>query len=62
MPGAADPEKINELLMGRGKLAFYIVDSDASSKLTSYLAQNPLGVDDKTLTVADSRPSSPRAS
>jgi preprotein translocase subunit SecD len=54
MPGAADPEKINELLMGRGNLGFYIVDSDATSKLTSYLAQNPLGVDDKTLTVADS--------
>jgi preprotein translocase subunit SecD len=54
MPGAADPEKINEILMGRGNLAFYIVDSDATSKLASYLAQNPLGVDDKTMTVADS--------
>ena len=53
MPGAADPEKINEILMGRGKLAFHIVDSDASSKLATYLEKNPLGVDDKTLTVAD---------
>ena len=53
MPGAADPEKINELLMGRGKLAFHIVDDKATAALASYLETNPLGVDDKTLTVAD---------
>jgi preprotein translocase subunit SecD len=53
MPGAADPEKINELLMGRGRLAFHMVDDAATSKLSSYLQSNPLGVDDKTLTVAD---------
>ena len=53
MPGAADPEKINELLMGRGKLAFHIVDDAATAKLATYLEANPLGVDDKTLTVAD---------
>ena len=53
MPGAADPEKINELLMGRGRLAFHMVDDAATSKLASYLQSNPLGVDDKTLTVMD---------
>jgi preprotein translocase subunit SecD len=53
MPGAADPEKINELLMGRGKLAFHIVDDKATAALATYLESNPLGVDDKTLTVAD---------
>ena len=53
MPGAADPEKINELLMGRGRLAFHMVDDAATSKLANYLQSNPLGVDDKTLTVMD---------
>jgi preprotein translocase subunit SecD len=53
MPGAADPTKLNDILMGRGKLAFHIVDSDASSKLERYLAQNPLGIDEATMTVAD---------
>jgi preprotein translocase subunit SecD len=53
MPGAADPDKINSILMGRGKLAFHMVDSDATSKLSSYLAQNPLSIDEKTMTVAD---------
>jgi preprotein translocase subunit SecD len=53
MPGAADPEKINELLMGRGKLAFHMVDDSATSKLATYLESNPLGVDEKTMTVAD---------
>jgi preprotein translocase subunit SecD len=53
VPGAADPENISSILMGRGRLAFHIVDSDASQKLERYLAQNPLGVDEKTMTVAD---------
>jgi preprotein translocase subunit SecD len=53
MPGAADPEKINELLMGRGKLAFHMVDDAATAKLATYLESNPLGVDEKTMTVAD---------
>jgi preprotein translocase subunit SecD len=53
MPGAADPEKINELLMGRGKLAFHMVDDAATAKLATYLESNPLGVDEATMTVAD---------
>jgi preprotein translocase subunit SecD len=53
MPGAADPEKINELLMGRGRLAFHMVDDKATAALATYLESNPLGVDDKTMTVAD---------
>jgi preprotein translocase subunit SecD len=53
MPGAADPEKMNEILMGRGKLAFHIVEGDATSKLAAYLESNPLGVDEKSMTIAD---------
>jgi preprotein translocase subunit SecD len=54
VPGAADPENINSILMGRGKLAFHIVDDAATAKLATYLETNPLGVDEKTMTVADS--------
>lgn len=53
VPGAADPENINSILMGRGKLAFHIVDDAATAKLATYLETNPLGVDEKTMTVAD---------
>jgi preprotein translocase subunit SecD len=53
VPGAADPENINSILMGRGKLAFHIVDDAATAKLATYLEANPLGVDEKTMTVTD---------
>jgi preprotein translocase subunit SecD len=53
VPGAADPENINSILMGRGNLGFYMVDDEANAKLATYLEQNPLGVDEKTMTVAD---------
>ena len=53
LPGAADPERINSIIMGRGKLAFHIVDADATSKLNAYLRNTPDGIDDKTLQVKD---------
>ncbi len=53
IPGTADPDRINSIIMGRGKLAFYIVNDEATAALDQYLAQNPLGVDEKTLAVAD---------
>lgn len=53
IPGTADPERINSIIMGRGRLAFYIVNDEATSSLDSYLATNPLGVDERTMTVAD---------
>jgi len=53
VPGAADPENISSILMGRGKLAFHIVDDKATAALATYLESNPLGVDEKTMTVAD---------
>jgi preprotein translocase subunit SecD len=53
VPGTPDPERINSIIMGKGRLAFHMVDDDATAKLASYLAQNPLGVDETTLTCAD---------
>jgi preprotein translocase subunit SecD len=53
IPGTPDPERINSIIMGKGNLAFYIVDSEATTKLASYLSTNPLGVDERTMTVAD---------
>jgi preprotein translocase subunit SecD len=52
IPGAADPERINGIIMGRGKLAFHIVDEDATSALMTHLQSNPLAVRDD-LTVSD---------
>ncbi len=53
IPGAADPERINSIIMGRGKLAFHIVNDEASAALDKLLSNNPLAVDEKTMTVAD---------
>ncbi len=41
VPGAADPERVNSFLMGKGKLNFHIVDDDATTTLRQYIAQNP---------------------
>lgn len=51
IPGTADPERINSIIMGKGNLAFHIVDSEATAALSSYLATNPLGVDERSMTV-----------
>jgi preprotein translocase subunit SecD len=51
IPGTPDPERISSIIMGKGNLAFYIVDSEASTAVNSYLATNPLGIDEKTMTV-----------
>ena len=52
IPGTADPERINSIIMGKGNLAFYIVDNDATASLNAYLKDKPLGVDETTMTVA----------
>jgi preprotein translocase subunit SecD len=41
VPGAADPERVNAFLMGKGKLNFHIVDDEATSILRKYIAENP---------------------
>jgi len=53
IPGTADPERINSIIMGRGKLAFHIVNDEATAKLEALLAQNPLAVDERNMTVSD---------
>lgn len=53
IPGTADPERINSIIMGKGRLAFHIVNAEATQSLSAYLANNPLGVDERTMTVAD---------
>jgi preprotein translocase subunit SecD len=41
IPGAADPERINSIIMGKGKLAFHIVDDEATEAFLTYYAANP---------------------
>lgn len=41
VPGAADPERINSFLLGKGSLTFHIVDQSASEQVEQYVAANP---------------------
>ena len=41
IPGAADPERINSYLMGKGRLNFHIVDDEVTAQLQEYIARNP---------------------
>ena len=41
IPGSADPERINDIIMGKGSLAFHMVDTDASETFESYYSANP---------------------
>ena len=41
IPGAADADKINSIIMGRGLLSFHIVDDDATNAFYSYYNANP---------------------
>ncbi|HAP44633.1 MAG: protein-export membrane protein SecD [Spirochaetes bacterium GWD1_61_31] len=53
IPGAADPERINAIIMGRGKLAFHIENSEATAALEQFLQTNPDGIaTDNTVTQA----------
>ncbi len=45
IPGAADPERIKSIIMGKGRLAFHIVDADATNAVQAFLAQNPTAID-----------------
>lgn len=40
MPGAAEADSINTIIMGKGILNFRLVDSDASDKFNQYYAAN----------------------
>jgi preprotein translocase subunit SecD len=41
IPGAADPERINSIIMGRGSLAFHMVDTEATDTFNAYYRQHP---------------------
>jgi preprotein translocase subunit SecD len=41
IPGTADPERINDIIMGKGSLAFHMVDSEATDAFNSYYMSNP---------------------
>jgi preprotein translocase subunit SecD len=41
IPGTADPERINSIIMGKGGLAFHIVDQEAADAFNRYYDDNP---------------------
>jgi preprotein translocase subunit SecD len=41
IPGSADPERINDIIMGKGSLAFHMVDVEATEMFESYYRANP---------------------
>lgn len=41
LPGAAEADQINSIIMGRGILNFRLVDMDASNSFNTYYTQNP---------------------
>ena len=41
IPGTADPERINSIIMGKGGLAFHIVDQEAAEAFNRYYDANP---------------------
>lgn len=51
IPGAADPDRIDTFLRGKGSLNFHIVDDEATSTWNAYKAANP-----GALTDADGHP------
>jgi preprotein translocase subunit SecD len=41
IPGTADPERINDIIMGKGSLAFHLEDSEATETFINYYRANP---------------------
>ncbi|MCL2008599.1 MAG: protein translocase subunit SecD, partial [Treponema sp.] len=46
IPGTADPERINDIIMGRGSLVFHIVDEEATAAFNAFYNANPLSTFD----------------
>jgi preprotein translocase subunit SecD len=42
IPGDADPERINSIIMGKGSLTFHLVDQEATNDFNVYYNQHPL--------------------
>ncbi|MDR2096334.1 MAG: protein translocase subunit SecD [Treponema sp.] len=41
IPGTNDPERINDIIMGKGSLAFHLVDAEATAAFNEYFKRNP---------------------
>ena len=41
IPGTADPERINDIIMGKGSLAFHLEDTEATEAFNAYYRLNP---------------------
>ena len=41
IPGTSDPERINDIIMGRGALAFHLEDTEATNMFNLYFRANP---------------------
>jgi len=41
IPGTADPERINDIIMGKGSLSFHLVDDDATESFYHFYRNNP---------------------
>jgi len=41
IPGTADPERINDIIMGKGSLAFHMEDEEATAAFYNYYRANP---------------------
>ena len=41
IPGSADPEQINDIIMGKGSLAFHIADTEATEAFKAYYRAHP---------------------
>jgi preprotein translocase subunit SecD len=60
IPGTADPERINDIIMGRGSLAFHMEDAEATEAFNNYYRTHPTttfnsegGLVDPTIVSAD---------
>jgi preprotein translocase subunit SecD len=53
IPGTADPERINSIIMGKGSLTFRIVDNEAATVFDEYYASHRLGAFNDDGSLAD---------
>jgi preprotein translocase subunit SecD len=53
IPGTADPERINSIIMGRGGLAFHMVDEEAAGAFNAYYNAHPAATFDSRGSLID---------
>jgi len=53
IPGTADSDRINSLIMGKGMLAFHIVDQEATASFLQYLQAHPTSTFDAEYNILD---------